>query len=507
MSNFIPLLNKQLIKNSNINLNELGISTGFLGLGRKIYLVYDERQGGWGVESLNLIQRILRFVFGLYGHTHKETIRPLLLSNQSLLLQESIQYSSLFERIQHVWNVSLVQESHRFCSPSQITYDKTINRFYGRASQAERLMIQYREALVPRDLKNFQRVCLFGNWKEMDVNIDAPLVRDGREFKLFELIATELPELGNYAFVNIRGNGECGYRTIVSGLIHNDCIFHNRIDELQCSLQRAFNNLINSWNALPFDETETTFFETSKNASLIQLDRMKEMTILQRIALLQEEEFLAPFLSFIRCITVSQTKLIQDEDLEEQVIRNRDRTNEILAALRQKTIGESELLSYAIKNYPLNSLLSHTVLPDIPGNACQNAKKEQLQLLVQQAYKVNSNLLTELEKLVSEGDALSNKQNILAAPLTESSELRLSTEEFLRQKALGNANSPRPFWALGTDFIAIGYALNKNLCCIYRDQFKDLAFGIQKTFSNYPADFYGLNMTGEVHYNALLPII
>lgn len=492
MSDFIPIIFPNEL-NSNINLQNLGKATGFLGFGRKIYLVYDEQKGSWGIKSLNLPQRILRFVFGSYRETHKEVVKTRLLSNLHPFEQEARQNSAFAERVHHIWNIRLSQSSNDPISP------------------AKQLMIEYRKALGAADLKNIQRVCLFGDWKEMGFNIDMPSVKAGHEFTLLEQIATELPELGHYAFINIRGNGECGYRAIVTGLIHNDCILQNNIEGLKCSFQNAFDSLITAWDALPFDETQRGVFEASKTEALTQLDRMQEMSIQQRMALLQEEKpFLAPFLSLVRCITVSQTKIIQDQDIEQQVTDNLDRTNEILATLREKanlTEEEEKDLSYAVKNYPLNLLLSRTELIDIPRNPLQNSMKSQLQSLAERANGVDGKLLIELEQLVNEGHTLSNKQNILAAPLGEMLEMGLTMEEFLKQKALSNADSARYLWALGSDFTAIGYALNKNICCIYRDEYKKDEFGIQKTFSNRPVDFYGLNMTGQVHYNALLPLL
>lgn len=546
MQTFISLSNTKQLNDHHIKLENIGKQTGFLGLGQKTYLVYNENKEDWGVENLNLFQRILRRVFGFYQETHHSEVKRLL-DAHSLKECEATKNTQFIERIANIWNIHFPLEeessspssSHETHSPqlvyfnqsksdrksppffktiskrqSTCIYDSATHQFKNRDPEVEKIATQFQIALLPANLKNIQTACLFGDWKGMGFNINHILVKKGKGFTLLQKIATEIPELGNYIFLNKRGNGECGYRTIVDGLIHGDCIRQDNIDKLKEIFQNAFDHLIESWNALPFDPlnpAERNLFEISKDRAFAQLDRMKKMNTAYRITLLQEETpFLAPFLSFIRCITVSQTKLIESEKIDEQTLANVKRTNEILALLRDKanfTALEEKNLSYAVKNYSPEALLNDAELTDIIGNGSENLLKKELKKLVKRAFLADEALLTELTDLVVQGDELSNKENILTAPLAEMLDMGISRDEFLKQKALGDANSPRSLWAIGSDFTAIGYALNKNICCIYRDQYKDDAFGIQKTYRNQAADFYGLNMTGQVHYNALLPLM
>jgi|GEM_PF-2683674 len=533
MSSFIPISSALKLQASNIDFKNLGKSTGFLGLGRKIYLVYDEQQGCWGIQHLNIIQRILRFTLGFYAETHKEIVGKNLMTHQSKLTS----HAELAKRILEIWKIHILspeplqqeEDSPLFPSelkegespialplfqsnptslPSQPIYDATKHCFNGRRPRIEEQMAQLKQALQPEDLKNIQRACLFGEWEEMDYRIEKDDVRQGKDFKLLEKMAIELPELGNYAFFNTRGDGECGYRTIIDGLIYGDCIARDNMDGLKDSFREAFNRLAESWNAL-FPESERRVFERVKEDALIQLERMRDKDIASNIALLQEDSpFLKTFIDLLRFISISQIKFIQTENIEAKLLTNSDEKRKVLADLKTKhslTEEESENLSYAVENYSFSALLlKGWELYDIPGNASKNAIKDQLRSLAQ---RVNVNDLQMLKYLAREQNHLSNKQNILAAPLAEMAEMGiLSMDEFLRRKAFADANSPRGLWALGSDFVAIGYALNKNICCLYRDRYKENAFDIQKTFQDRPADFYGLNLTGQIHYNALLPL-
>lgn len=110
-------------------------------------------------------------------------------------------------------------------------------------------------------------------------------------------------------------------------------------------------------------------------------------------------------------------------------------------------------------------------------------------------------------KLIEQAYEIAFRNNIANSIIPETLELGISVDEFLRQKALGNADSPRAFWAVGSDFAAVGYALNRNIGWIYRDEYKENAYNIQQTFLGKPADFYGFNLTGQIHYNLLLPLV
>jgi hypothetical protein len=435
MPNFIPISNEQQLKDHHIVFEKLGKSQGFLGLGRKIYLVYDDQKAEWSIVSLNIIHRILRFVCGFYKETQKEVIRKNLEQYQFTRTQTN-QDEALVERIDAIWGIRVDQTSEEDKSPTPAPniiapeeksqyaapiYDPKTHHFTEIDPQVIQLAEQLKQALDPKDLKNIQRACLFGDWKGMDYNTDSEAVKKGKEFSLLDKIATELPELGHHMFFNIRGNGECGYRAIIDGLIYKDCIQQDHVDGLKESIQRAFDNLNASWDTLPFNEGEKDLFVRSKNLALEQLDRMKGIDRARRIALLQEEQpFLAPFLTLIRCLIASQTIFFKTENLEQ---------------------------------------------------------------------------------------ANSSKIDILNAPLFECSEMNVTLEQFLRSKVIADADSPRSFWAQGSDFAAIGYALNKNICCIFGNRYKDNEYGIQRTFDDQPPFFYGLNLTGQVHFNALIPLV
>jgi hypothetical protein len=474
--------------------------------------------------SLDFFQRILRRL-GFYKETHKEVVRSYLTDYS---FNRAVSNNQGFaQRIQHVWGVILAsspflkrkqplkEESPSLSPkesspPAQSLYQSKIHSYTQRDLRVEPLMKQYQKALNAQDLKNIQRAVLFGDWKGMEYNIDNEFVKKGQDFVLLEKIAHELPELGNYLFFNKRGNGECGYRTIVDGIIHSDCIQHNRIGALKASIQTAFDTLIKSWNSLPFDAEEKELFPACTRQVLRELDNLEKLPIPKRMAKLQDEAFLAPFLTLIRCLIVSQTKLLEGEKIDEQELANIKRTREILEDFSQKAPfneQEEKKLSYAMRHYSLADLLGDAHLSDIPGNDLQNMRKDELKKLVRRAHEVDSINLTELNHLVHQGHELSNKENILTAPLAETLDLDISLDEFLKQKALGNADSPRAFWAIGSDFSAVGYALKKNICCIYREAHKVNSYGIQKTYPDQPADFYGLNLTGQVHYNALLPLV
>lgn len=391
-------------------------------------------------------------------------------------------------------------------------YDSTKNRFEGIHPQAEELAEQLKTVLKPEVAVglNIERVARFGDWQEMGYEAQKPLVRQGKEFKLIESIAAAMPELGHYVFLNVRGNGECGYRSLANGVIYGDCILNDDVEGLKQTLQTAFDQLIESWNTLPFSPKERNRFKASHEEALIHLDQMKKLTSEGRMALLQDEAFLAPFLTLIRCIVVSQTKCIESEKVDDKIHANVKQTNDILESFKAKlqiSEAEEELLSYALANYSLDALLGDAELIDKYGNEKQNKMKGEIKGIVRRAYQADEKLLAQLKDLLSRRDELSNKENILATPLPEYLEMGIDFDEFLKRKALGHAESPRSLWALGSDFTALGYALNKNICCIMRDAFKDNVFDVVQTYPERPPYFYGLNLTSQAHYNALLPLV
>lgn len=368
---------------------------------------------------------------------------------------------------------------------------------------------QLQSILKPAIMKNIQAVAKFGDWQEMGYRTEVPAVRSGREYRLLEKIATEMPELGQYLFFNKRGNGECGYRTLVDGILWQNCIRTNRVDELQGALQKAYETLIGSWNKLPFSANEKGRFGESLTQAREELEKMKSLSNDQRVALLQDESFLAPFLTLARCLIVSQTKCLSDAKIDVKVEENTKKTNECLAKIKKEcdfNDEQIEHLSYALGNYPLSLLLGDAELPNKRGNDKQNLVKGQIKETVQKANRAKPQLLNEIMEYYDTLDELANQELILGGPIAEYLELGIDLEEFLKRKALGNADSPRPYWALGSDFTALGYALNMNICCIFRDAAKDNAYDVVKTYKDRPADFYGLNLTGQAHFNVLLPL-
>ena len=395
---------------------------------------------------------------------------------------------------------------------SQPVYDSTKNRFEGIHPQADKLAVQLKKVLKPEVAVglNIERVARFGDWQEIGFEAQKPLVRQGKEFRLIESIAAAMPELGHCVFLNVRGNGECGYRSLANGVIYGDCILKDDVEGLKQTFQTAFDQLIESWNRLSFNQVERNRFKASHDKALNHLDQMKKLDSEGRMALLQDEAFLAPFLTLIRCIVVSQTKYIESEKVEDQVHANTKQTNDILESFKTKlhlSEAEKELLTYALANYSLDSLLGDAELIDKYGNDKQNKIKGEIKEIVRRAHQADGELLNQLKDLLNRRDELSNKGNILAAPMPEYLEMGVEFDEFLKRKALGNADSPRPLWALGSDFTALGYALNKNICCIMRDAFKENVFDVVRTYPERPPYFYGLNLTSQAHYNALLPLI
>lgn len=581
MLEFIPVKNTLLLQKYDIQLENLGKSTGFMGCGKKIYLVFDQHKKEWGVTRLDFIQRILRY-FGFYKATYKEVVGTHLHQNPCLLKNEGF-----IKRIQDIWGIHFpthlaekkagsdlltkkpaenlnefdgdlqkvkikdhaeeeleedeipddlssihsqsddedynsscdenwlkveedlyfdldeeLEDEQKLTSSSYNPFTHSFKRDPVVLQNAE----QFKQALKAADLKNIRQVTPFGNWIEMDYNIDVPNVINGKSMQLLEKMAIEHPELGHYLYLNIRGNGECGYRSIVTGLIYHDCIRNDRIDELKASIQNAFDTLEESWNDLPFKTNEKEYFALNTYQTLFFLDEMKKLDKQNRIASLQDESMLTPFLNLIRCISVSETKLIEKQKPEVEDQNTAIEGNKILEqfALSQE---EKELMTYALSNYSLDDLISNESLIDKEGYEKQNLQKETMKTIVKKAQQSNPYALNKLMKLIDQRYEIAFKNLIINSTIPETLELGISLNEFLRQKALGNADSHRSFWALGSDFTAIGFALNKNIGWIYRDAFKENAYDIYAIFRNKPADFYGFNLTGEIHYDLLLPLV
>ena len=395
---------------------------------------------------------------------------------------------------------------HKIQNP---TYDTTSNQFTNVDLRAEKNVKDWQKILKPEVKKNIQALARFGDWKGMGYNIDSEAVKRGKPFRLLEKMAVEMPELGHFVYFDKRGNGECGYRTLVDGIIYGECILTDNVDNLKQSLQTAFDSLVDSWNSLSFTTKEKVHFEVSKDQALQELERMKGLSIEERIALLQDEAFLAPFLMLVRYLIVSQTKSIDAEKPADKILANDKEAREILELIGEKekfSEKEAEFLSYALANYALDALLGNGELPDAHGNDDRNKNKESIRKIVQQVHQADQLLLKRLCELYRMRNEFQNKEDILATPLPEYLDLGITLEEFLKRKALGNQDSPRALWALASDFTALGYALNKNICCIFRDAFKDKVFDVVKTFRDRPPYFYGLNLTTQAHYNALLPL-
>lgn len=392
---------------------------------------------------------------------------------------------------------------------SEPIYNSSKNHFEQIFPRVEQLVTHYQTAVAPSDKKNIQRVVRFGDWQGMDYKIEKQAVKQGKDFRLLEKMAVEMPELGNCIFVNARGNGECGYRSLVIGLLHGDCILKDNVEGLILSCQTAFDRLIGCWNSLPLNPEAKRRFDESRIQACAHLDRMKNLSTEERMALLQDEAFLASFLVFVRCIIVSQTKYIANENIDDEQVKNRDQTNNTLKIFSDNlNLGEkdSEFLSYALANYSLDALLGNAELPDRFHNDKQNKGKDHIREIVRRANDFDHNLMRQLKDLLDHRDELSNKTDILSTPLPEYMDLGITLDEFLVRKALGDADSPQPLWALGSDFTALGYALNINICCIVRDAFKDNVFDVVKTFRDRSPAFYGINLSGP-HYNVLLPAL
>lgn len=102
MLEFIPIKNSELLEKYDIKLENLGKSTGFMGCGKKIYLVFDQQKKEWGVTRLDFFQRILRY-FGFYQATYKETVRDQLINYPCTLKNQG-----LTKRIQQIWGASFL---------------------------------------------------------------------------------------------------------------------------------------------------------------------------------------------------------------------------------------------------------------------------------------------------------------------------------------------------------------------------------------------------------------
>lgn len=81
-------------------LDNIGKPAGYLGLGRKVYLVFDETNRQWGVERLNIFERAIRFLFGAYKETHKAVVQRNLLNSVDLTLNIEV-----LNRICGLWKV------------------------------------------------------------------------------------------------------------------------------------------------------------------------------------------------------------------------------------------------------------------------------------------------------------------------------------------------------------------------------------------------------------------
>lgn len=522
MLEFIPVKNTELLQKYDIKLEDLGKSAGFMGCGRKIYLVFDQKKMEWGVTRLDVFHRILRY-FGFYKATYKETVRESLIKNpcvikndgftkrvkdiwgihfppdlpeikppidpekdkknkteddESLSDQSSI-YShdddSSLEDDEDLFNLLEIygpgnfsfgefdensdDESTRFSRESDLTteellentgnifkkdvsgiekpvkkhpvfiappvYEQAHHRFWGLSPQAKILETQYKKSLPIQEKLNIEKSTLFGNWVEMGWNSTVETVLKGPEFQILEKIAKENQELGNYLFLGIRGDGRCGYRAILSSLIHNDCILNDNVEALQNSFIQAFNDLNPYWKTLFKDHPEAKRFEISKEKVFKSLESMNDLNREKRIEKLRDETYLEPFFTFIRCLVVSQ---IQQFDISPPA---------------QLDKSDDEYIN--VESFQANLFSNHS----------------------------------------------------------EADELGIKHEEFLKRKGVGDDGTITSYWLSASDQDLIGYALKKNICCIWGDR-KAINYDTNKIFPNKKPDFYTMNLNVK-HYYALVP--
>ena len=74
-------------------------------------------------------------------------------------------------------------------------------------------------------------------------------------------------------------------------MIYGDCILKDDVEGLKQTLQTAFDQLIESWNRLSFNQVERNRFKASHDKALNHLDQMKKLESEGRMALLQDEAF------------------------------------------------------------------------------------------------------------------------------------------------------------------------------------------------------------------------
>jgi len=197
-------------------------------------------------------------------------------------------------------------------------YDLDTHRFADRDPRTEKMAIKYQEVLHPKtggkDI--VQYIASYGDWEEFGYNgVKAGVeLREGSQPYNHERIMVDNPELGNYLYCGVLGNGGCGYNAAVVGLIHGHCILHDQIDELKQKFQTSYDELIGDWNRLPFEnDTQKSLFINSLNTTLRKLNEIKHLSLDARKAKLNDHEFIRPLLNLISCEIASVTKKIIEE--------------------------------------------------------------------------------------------------------------------------------------------------------------------------------------------------
>ena len=500
----------------NTPIDTLKKSKGYLGWGRKLYLSYNEQEKQLGIRCLNVFERMLRY-FGFYHDTQKSVVMPkiemdsgLMDSKQSALLKKI--FTSIFPKEttpeEQGKKVSVDNDS----TTSSVDNDST-------TSQKEELVEFLKKELGINSKsedevkeKNILKINIFGDLD--DPKAESPKVLD---FQIDETTGTKImntakylkqfPGVSDYIFMNIRGDEDCGYRTLATGLLFVECIKTENVKRLRKNFKTAFKNHKDSWDELvDHDPEKMILFKTSYQNVVDKLELIKKTERDKRLPFLNDENFLNPFRIFIRYLTVTETFAISN------IPSDRDIDREIRNIFNQLNLTEieKEALKSAIENYTLDELISEKELPDLPSRESLdsnplNQNKKALKETFKTLYKKNPTEINNLTVLKEEEFAASRKLDVdvLELPDIDNGDKK----SFFKRKALNQKSSETDTstWASNLDFDAFERIFNKHVGIIFgSDKDKGKFLSVSWNSRKRHVDFFGLNTSG-VHYNLLIP--